>query len=647
MAPSCLRAAARVGALALVAALSGCTSETKTSTTTKSVTTTGPGRDEGGARRYAQPVPPTADAPSLTAGDLAAGGAVAAAAPKPMSGPGGSPGGPSPAPGGIGGGGVGGGIGGGMGGIGGGIGGSPGGASFPGGSPGGSPPGPVAGRRPAPARPRSAEQKMPPVPGGYDHQQQEQYRHIRDNEFKLVARDPLSTFSADVNTAGYSNVRRYLSHGQMPPADAVRTAELVNFFPYSYPAPTDDAPVAFALAAMPCPWQPSHQLVRIGLKARQIDPAHAPPRNFVFLIDTSGSMQPATRLPLVQRSLNLLIDRLNPHDVVTIVTYAGSAGLKLPPTPGSDPARIRAVVDALTAAGSTNGAGGLALAYEHARANFLPGGCNRVILCTDGDFNVGATSEGELVRLIEEQRAGNVFLTVLGYGMGNLKDAKLEAIARHGNGHYAYIDSEAEAHKVFVEQGGALTAVAKDVKLQVEFNPAAVAGYRLVGYENRLLAAEDFKNDQKDAGDLGSGHTVTALYEVVPAGVPVPAPGVDPLKYRHDASAKHAARSGEWLTAKMRYKHPESSKSQEVTAVLTAELADKPADADFRFAAAVAEFAQLLRDGKDKGSAGVDGVLIAAENNLGADPLGHRREFVTLVKQARRLTGGQREAARE
>ena len=560
--------------------------------------------------------------------------------------------------GGIGGGGIGGGIGGGAGGIGGGIGGGGGGI---GGSPSGGRAGFFgdAGGKPSDAAPvdrealkalQEQEKKargLPagPAPGEFDRLQQEQYRHYADNGFKAVAQEPLSTFSADVNTAGYSNVRRYLANNTLPPAGAVRPAELLNFFPYSYPQPATGEPVAFALAAMPCPWQPQHQLVRVGLKAKQIDPAHAPPRNLVFLIDTSGSMRSPTRLPLVQKSLGMLIDQLTERDTVTVVTYAGSAGLQLPPTNGTQKGRIRAVVDSLSAEGSTNGAGGIALAYEQARLSFIEGGCNRVILCTDGDFNVGVTAEGDLVRTIEKERAGNVFLTILGYGMGNLKDATLEILARHGNGHYAYIDSEAEARKVFVEQGGALTAVAKDVKLQVEFNPALVSAYRLIGYENRKLQNEDFKNDAVDAGDMGSGHTVTALYEVVPAGLPLPTPGVDPLKYKHEPSATQAARSGEWLTAKMRYKHPESAKSLEVSAALSGETAARPADGDFRFAAAVAEFALLLRDNKDKGGASYDRVLAGAGGSIGADEFGHRGQFVELVRQARRLSGQQREEA--
>lgn len=478
------------------------------------------------------------------------------------------------------------------------------------------------------------------APGGldYDKLQQEQYAHVVDNPFLSVAEHPRSTFSADVNTASYSNVRRFLDGGNLPPKDAVLLAELVNYFPYDYAPPTGPDPVAFHLDLAPCPWQPTHLLARIGLKARQLSPADTPPRNLVFLIDVSGSMAQETRLPLVKRSLNLLIDRLTPADTVSVVTYAGRAGVRLPPTPGAQKARIREAVNALSAGGSTYGEGGIRLAYDQARASFVEGGANRVILCTDGDFNVGLTGEGELVRLIEEQRRGHVFLTVLGYGMGNLKNAALEKLANHGNGHYAYIDSEAEAHKVFVEQGAALVTVAKDVKLQVEFNPQRVSAYRLIGYENRLLQVQDFKDDARDAGDVGSGHTVTALYEVVPVGVPLELPGVDPLKYQKPAGGPtEAAMSGEWLTAKMRYKHPESAESLELAKPLPGEALGGPASRDFAFAAAVAEFGMLLRDSPYKGRASWDRVLTAAEANVGADPGGHRREFAGLVRKARRL----------
>ncbi|WP_143393720.1 vWA domain-containing protein [Fimbriiglobus ruber] len=348
----------------------------------------------------------------------------------------------------------------------------------------------------------------------YDKLQQEQYEHFVDNEFQAVAQHPLSTFSADVNTASYSNVRRFLDQGKLPPKDAVHLAEFINYFPYSYPPPSGDDPVSFTLDLAPCPWQPKHHLARIGVRAKEIPAAAMPPRNLVFLVDVSGSMAQDTRLPLVKKSLNLLIDQLTPRDYVSVVVYASDCGVRLGPTPGSMKQRIREVVNALEAGGSTNGGSGINLAYQQARANFIEGGANRVILCTDGDFNVGVTSEGELVELIERQRKGNVFLTVLGYGMGNVKNTTMEKLANHGNGHYAYIDSVSEAHKVFVEQGAALVTVAKDVKLQVEFNRQRVSAYRLIGYENRMLKHEDFKNDAKDAGDIGSGHTVTALYEI-------------------------------------------------------------------------------------------------------------------------------------
>lgn len=474
--------------------------------------------------------------------------------------------------------------------------------------------------------------------GRFDDLQQEQYHHFKDNDFLAVASHPLSTFSTDVNTASYSNLRRYLTQGQLPPKDAVFLAELINYFPYTYPQPAGDDPVSITTDLAPCPWNPRHHLARIGLKGRQLDPATAPPRNLVFLVDTSGSMASDTRLPLVKRSLRLLVERLRPRDVVSIVTYAGDAALKLGPTPGSQKVKIANVIDALDASGSTNGGGGIRMAYDQARLSFIEGGVNRVILCTDGDFNVGVTSEGDLVRLIEDQRKSHVFLTCLGYGMGNLKNSTLQQLANHGNGHYAYIDTETEAYKVFVEQGPALTTVAKDVKLQVEFNPARVSAYRLIGYENRLLRDEEFKDDGKDDGDMGSGHTVTAFYEIVPAGVDVNLPGVDPLKYQQPAGKPTAvAATGEWLTVKMRYKHPEAETSREVASTLPAAALDRPVSADFRFAAAVAEFGMLLRHSPYKATATYTGVLELATPTVGPDPGEHRREFLELVRTAAAL----------
>lgn len=485
-----------------------------------------------------------------------------------------------------------------------------------------------------------AEAPMLPAGGkpNFDRLQQEQYSHFNDNAYQWAAAEPVSTFSTDVNTASYSNVRRFLNEGKLPPKDAVRIAELVNYFPYSYPAPAGDSPVSLTADIAPCPWQPKHHLARVGVRAKTIDPTAMPPRNLVFLIDVSGSMEEPTRLPLVKKALGLLIDQLTAKDTVSIVTYAGDTAVKLRPTTGDQKPRIRSVVDGLHAGGGTNGGSGIRLAYEQARANFIGGGVNRVILCTDGDFNVGVTSEGELVRLIEQERKGNVFLTVLGFGMGNLKDATLEKLANHGNGHYAYIDSESEAFKVFVQQGAALATVAKDVKLQVHFNPAQVAAYRLIGYENRILKNEDFKNDAKDAGDMGSGHTVTAFYEVVPVGVELDAPKPDKPLYGPNGKPIAPDKAGDWLTVKMRYKHPEEEKSLELSQPLPAGKFGQPVNGDFRFAAAVAEFGLLLRESPYKGQASFDRVLKAAGENLGADPGAHRAEFIGMVRQARTLT---------
>src|SRR5262249_5303312 len=415
----------------------------------------------------------------------------------------------------------------------------------------------------------------------------EHYQHFEDNPFKAVrGEDALSTISTAVDTAAYANARARISEGQLPTKDAVRIADFVNYFPYGYPAPKNGDPVAFKLELAPCPWKAHHHLLRVGLKARLIEKDQLPARNLVFLIDTSGSMNGPNRLPLVQESLKLLVEQLTGRDRVSIVTYAGIAGLSLPPTPGNQKDRINEEINSLSAGGSTNGEGGIKMAYEQAERTFIKDGINRVILATDGDFNVGVADDAQLVRLIEGKRKTGVYLTVLGYGMGNLQDAKLEQLAHHGNGHYAYIDTYDEARKVFVEQGAALVTVAKDVKLQVEFNPAKVAGYRLIGYENRVLRAEDFRNDAKDAGDMGSGHTCTALYEVVPVGEKVSNSEIEPLKYQSRTELTDAAKTGEWLTVRMRYKHPETDKASEVSAVVPPDGLAKEASADFRFAAA-------------------------------------------------------------
>ena len=477
-----------------------------------------------------------------------------------------------------------------------------------------------------PAESRSAD---------YNAQNAELYGAIVENEFRSPLVEPRSTFSSDVNTASYSNVRRFIvQQNQLPPKNAVLLAELINYFPYKYPAPAGADPVSLTLDIAPCPWRPEHKLVRIGVRAKDIAPSEMPPRNLVFLIDTSGSMEQDNRLPLVRKSLALLVDTLTEKDRVSIVTYAGDSRVALMPTKGTHKGTIMSVVNGLNAHGSTNGEGGIKKAYQLARATFLEGGVNRVILCTDGDFNVGTTDQGELVRLIEEQRRSKVFLTILGYGMGNYKDQTLKELANHGNGHHAYIDTLDEAKKVFVEQGGALVCVAKDVKFQVDFNPAKVNAYRLIGYENRILKQEDFKNDAKDAGDMGSGHTVTALYEIVPIGVKMDLPAVDPLKYQ--TTTKNIGNVDEWLTVKMRYKEPESEVSTEQSATLTG--AGAAMGEDFRFASAVAEFGLILRESPYKGNANLDAVIERASGALGADPNGHRREFVEIARRVKGLS---------
>jgi Ca-activated chloride channel family protein len=468
----------------------------------------------------------------------------------------------------------------------------------------------------------------------------EAYDHIVENAFLSAQRNPLSTFSIDVDTASYSNVRRFLlTEHRLPPPDAVLIEELINYFPYTYPQPKGDHPVAFTLDIAQCPWNGQHHLVRIGLAATRVEPSQMPPRNFVFLVDTSGSMNPANRLPLLQQSLKMLVEQLGERDRVAIVAYAGTAGLVLPSTPGSNKEAILGAIDNLQAGGSTNGGEGIMLAYKVAQDNLIPGGLNRVILGTDGDFNVGVTSQGDLIRLIEEKRKGGVYLSLLGFGMGNLKNSTLEKLAHHGNGHYAYIDSEAEARKVFVEQGAALLTVAKDVKLQVEFNPARVGAYRLVGYENRLMAAEDFNNDKKDAGDMGAGHTVTAFYEIVPAGQPIPGSKVDDLKYQRQPLPAPASKSDEWLTVKLRYKDPSAETSKLLSQSLRGpvhKLSEMPAD--FCFASSVAAFGLLLRGSEYRGTASFAQVRETADAARDRDPHGHRAAFLELVDAAQRLT---------
>ena len=462
----------------------------------------------------------------------------------------------------------------------------------------------------------------------------ESYSTIDENAFHAVEHEPLSTFSADVDRASYANVRRFLMEGRRPPRDAVRIEEMINYFPYEFTARRGSHPIAVSTEVANAPWRAGHRLVRIGLRTDPVDMRRAPPSNLVFLIDVSGSMNPADRLPLVKRSLRLLVEQLREDDRVAIVVYAGAAGLVLPSTRGSERATILDAIERLEAGGSTAGGAGLRLAYDVARRNFIDGGNNRVILATDGDFNVGVSSDAEMVRLIEEKRREGTFLTVLGFGRGNLKDSKMEQLADRGNGNYAYIDNLLEARKVLVsEMGGTLLTVAKDVKLQVEFNPARVAAYRLIGYENRLLANEDFNDDSKDAGEMGAGHTVTALYEIIPVGVRTDAPirGVDSLRYRAPAPAAPApVRGGELAFVKIRYKLPDGETSRLLEHPVHAPRA--AASPDFSFAAAVAGFGMLLRDSEHRGTLTLDQVLALADRSRGADPDGYRAEFVRLAR---------------
>jgi Ca-activated chloride channel homolog len=436
----------------------------------------------------------------------------------------------------------------------------------------------------------------------------ESYAPIVSNPFLLASEHPLSTFAADVDTASYTNVRRFLSRGELPPPDAVRVEELINYFRFAYPEPKAGDPVSITTEVGECPWAPGHKLALIGLRARPIDDRDAPGRNITLLLDVSGSMAPPERLPLIKTALRMFVDTLRDEDRIAIVVYASATGLVLPATPGSERQRIHDAIENLSAGGSTNGAAGVQLAYQVARQNFIRGGINRVILATDGDFNVGLTSHADLLALIERERQSGVFLSVLGVGSGNLKDATMELLANKGNGHYAYLDSLQEARRVLVREGGAtLETVAKDVKLQIEFNPTQVVAYKLIGYENRLLAARDFNDDMKDGGELGAGHTVTVLYEIVPAGVELPdtlarpstpvtspngRPVIDPLRYQSAPQPTGPARAGEWLTVKVRYKAPEATTSQRIERVL------QPGGlaSHLPFAAAVAEFGVLLRD---------------------------------------------------
>jgi len=477
---------------------------------------------------------------------------------------------------------------------------------------------------------------------GYTQHNTEGYTAIDENGFKDVLHNPLSTFSIDVDRASYSNVRRFLNMGQLPPVDAVRIEEMINYFNYDYPEPEGRHPFSVYTEISTCPWNSKHQLLHVGLKGKSIDKSELPPSNLVFLIDVSGSMSAANKLPLLKQAFRMLVNELRPEDRVAMVVYAGAAGLVLESTPGNEKAKILAALDKLQSGGSTAGGAGLKLAYKVAMENFAEEGNNRIILATDGDFNVGSSSNAEMQRLIEGKRDQGVFMTVLGFGMGNYKDDKMEIIADKGNGNYAYIDNIQEARKVFItEFGGTLFTIAKDVKFQMEFNPARVKGYRLVGYENRLLNDEDFNDDKKDAGEMGAGHTVTALYEIIPAGSDEALKSIDPLKYQSKRGQEKASQEvkanpkAELMNVKLRYKQPDGNTSTKVEIPVKGKVLDLQETSDnFRFSASIAEFGLILRNSDYKEDASMEEVIALAKEARGEDEEGYRSEFLKLVKLA-------------
>ena len=468
----------------------------------------------------------------------------------------------------------------------------------------------------------------------------EDYDLVVEAGFTAVTDDPLATFSIDVDTASYANTRRYINQGSLPPIDAVRIEELINYFDYADPEPVDGRPFAVNVELADAPWASDHRLMRVGIKAHSFDDENRPACNLVFLVDVSGSMKSPNKLPLLVKSLGLLAENLGAKDRVTILVYAGASGIVLPATRGDNVHAINGALRELLASGSTNGAAGIRLAYAEAKRSFIKGGVNRVVLATDGDFNVGIADRGSLLRLIEEEAKSDVYLTVLGFGMGNLKDGTLEQLAARGNGNYAYIDSLEEAQKVLVEEaGGTLVSVAKDVKIQVEFNPQEVASYRLIGYENRKLAHKDFNDDSKDAGDVGAGHSLTVLYELVPPRVDVASKtGVDRLKYQHAVEPNDRSGDGELLTIKLRYKEVDEAVSKLIE-IPVRDIGNSLADAsdDLRFAAAVAAFGMRLRKSEYIADYPLEGILELAQESTGFDPNGYRSGFLDLVEKARKL----------
>lgn len=471
-------------------------------------------------------------------------------------------------------------------------------------------------------------------------QNQEEYESLPENDFVDALQNPQSTFSIDVDTASYSNVRRMLNENRIPPPESVRIEEMINYFRYDYPQPTGKHPFAVLTDVNRCPWNPNHQLVRVALKGKEIHPEMRPSSNLVFLLDVSGSMNASNKLPLVKTALKMLLSKLDDRDYISIVVYAGASGVVLPPTGAHQRGKIISALDRLQAGGSTNGGSGIQLAYRIAQDHFIEGGINRVILCTDGDFNLGLTSRSGLQNLIEEKAKSNVFLSVLGFGTGNYKDHTMEQLADKGNGNFAYIDSVLEARKSLVAQmESTLITIAKDVKIQIDFNPTRIAAYRLIGYENRLLENRDFEDDTKDAGEIGAGHTVTALYEIVPAGVESPA-----AKKRESKFVKTKLRKGinpnTLLNVAVRYKLPDSNASTELGTSLEHPAGSQSFEpsTDFRFASAVAAYGMLLRNSQFAGEASMQWVIETAQSNLGTDRYGFRAEFVALAKKAQLIT---------
>jgi len=464
----------------------------------------------------------------------------------------------------------------------------------------------------------------------------EEYDKIVENEFKDAKQNPLSTFSIDVDNASYSNVRRYLTDSQLPPANAVRIEEMINYFDYEYPDASGEHPFSFITEIGECPWNKENKLIHIGIQGKKLDYNTLKPCNLVFLIDASGSMEDNNKLPLLKKSLRMLLDNLNDRDRVAIVAYAGAAGLVLPSTQASSKDKIIEALDNIMAGGSTAGGQGIQLAYEVAVKNYIKGGNNRVILATDGDFNVGTSSTGELVDMINEKRKSDIYLTILGFGMGNYKDGRMEQISNSGNGNYFYIDNIKEAEKVFVKEMRAnMFTIAKDVKIQIEFNPAFVKGYRLIGYENRVMAAEDFNDDTKDAGELGAGHTVTALYEIIPVGSSQEVKTYDNLKYQNQGTNSYSTGSDEIMTLKFRYKPLDSEVSIPIEVAVknqTQKLAD--CSNNFRFSASVATFGMLLRDSKFKGTSTFEMATNLAKGAITADEMGYKQEYLGLIKTA-------------